>query len=62
MQSKGLLVKGSRFDYKAWFVEWCIFDKGYAIMIGESYAWTMSIPYTKVTSVHYQTLSKKDTN
>ena len=29
--------------------------------IGELYAET-SIPYTKVTSIHYQTLSKKDTN
>ena len=26
------------------------------------YAGTTSIPYTKVTSIHYQTLSKKDTN
>ena len=25
------------------------------------YTGTMSIPYTKVTSIHYQTLSKKDT-
>ena len=25
------------------------------------YAGTTSIPYTKVTSIHYQTLSKKDT-
>ena len=29
--------------------------------IGEMYAET-SIPYTKVTSIHYHTLSKKDTN
>ena len=25
------------------------------------YTGTTSIPYTKVTSIHYQTLSKKDT-
>ena len=37
-----------------------IFDKPYAIAIGEMYAET-SIPYTKVTLIHYQTLSKKDT-
>ena len=38
-----------------------IFDKSYAISIGEIYTGTTSIPYTKVTSTHYQTLSKKDT-
>ena len=38
-----------------------IFDEPYATIIGEMYTGTMSIPYTKVTSIHYQTLSKKDT-
>ena len=38
-----------------------IFDKPYAANIGEMYTGTTSIPYTKVTSIHYQTLSKKDT-
>ena len=33
----------------------------YATTIGEMYTGTTSIPYTKVISVHYQTLSKKDT-
>ena len=39
-----------------------ILDRPYATDIGEMYAGTTSIPYTKVTSIHYQTLSKKDTN
>ena len=38
-----------------------IFDERYATTIGKMYNGTTSIPYTKVTSVHYQTLSKKDT-
>ena len=38
-----------------------IFDEPYATSIGEMYTGTMSIPYTKVTPIHYQTLSKKDT-
>ena len=38
-----------------------IFDEPYATTIGEMYNGTISIPYTKVTSIHYQTLSKKDT-
>ena len=38
-----------------------IFDEPYASSIGEMYSGTTSIPYTKVTSIHYQTLSKKDT-
>ena len=37
-----------------------IFGKRYATAIGEMYAGT-SILYTKVESIHYQTLSKKDT-
>ena len=37
-----------------------IFDEPYATAIGEMYVKT-SIPYTKVTSIHYQTLSKKGT-
>ena len=41
------------------FLEYdAIFDEPYATNIGEMY---MSIPYTKVTSIHYQKLSKKDT-
>ena len=38
-----------------------IFDEPYATTIGEMYAGTTLIPYIKVTSIHYQTLSKKDT-
>ena len=38
-----------------------IFDEPYATTIGEMYNGTILIPYTKVTSIHYQTLSKKDT-
>ena len=37
-----------------------IFDEPYATAIGEMYVKT-STPYTKVTSIHYQTLSKKGT-
>ena len=39
-----------------------MFDEPYATTIGGLYAGTRSIPYTKVTSIHYQALSKKDTN
>ena len=38
-----------------------IFDESYVTSIGEMYTGTTSIPYNKVTSIHYQTLSKKDT-
>lgn len=38
-----------------------IFDKHYATMICELHAGTRLIPNTKVTSIHYQTLSKKGT-
>ena len=38
-----------------------IFDEPYATSIGKMYTGTTSIPYTNVTSIHYQTLSKKDT-
>ena len=38
-----------------------IFDKPCDTSIGEMCTGTTSIPYTKVTSIHYQTLSKKDT-
>ena len=38
-----------------------IFDEHYATTIDELYAGTTSIPYTKVTLIHYQTLSKKGT-
>ena len=38
-----------------------IFDEPYATSISKMYTGTTSIPYTKVTSIHYQTLSKKDT-
>ena len=37
-----------------------IFDEPYATGIGEMYVGT-SIQYTKVESIHYQTLSQKDT-
>ena len=39
-----------------------IFDEPYATTIDEMHNGTTSIPYTKaLTSIHYQTLSKKDT-
>ena len=38
-----------------------ILDEPYAIAIGEMYTGTTLISYTKVTLIHYQTLSKKDT-
>ena len=38
-----------------------IFDEPYATGIGKMYTGTTSITYTKVTSIHYQTLSKNDT-
>ena len=37
-----------------------IFDEPNATSIVEMYTGTTSIPYTKVTSIHYQTLSRKD--
>ena len=37
------------------------FEEPYATSIGEMYTGTTSIPYTKVISIHYYTLSKKDT-
>ena len=36
-----------------------IFDDPYATIIREVYIREMSIPYTKVTSTHYQAISKK---
>ena len=38
-----------------------IFDGPHATIIGEMYTGKTSILYTKVASIHYQTLSKKDT-
>ena len=38
-----------------------IFAGPYATAIGDKYAGTKSIPYIKVTSIHQQKLSKKDT-
>ena len=38
-----------------------IFEEPYATSIGEMFTGTTSIPHTKVTLIHYQTLSKKDT-
>ena len=38
-----------------------VFNEPYATTIGELYAGTTSIPYTKVTSIHYQILPKEDT-
>ena len=46
---------GNSLEYDA------IFDQPYATTIGEMYTGTTSIPYAEVTSIHYQTLSKKDT-
>ena len=37
------------------------FGEPYATTIGEMYTGRTSIPYTKVISIHYQALSKKDT-
>ena len=39
-----------------------IFGEPYARNIGEMYTGTTSIPYTKVTLIHYQTLFKNDTS
>ena len=36
-----------------------IFDISYATSIREIYSGKLSIPYTKITSIHYQALSKK---
>ena len=38
-----------------------IFEEPYATTIGLMYTGTTSVPYTKVTSIHYQTLPKKST-
>ena len=38
-----------------------IFDEPYATSIGEMYTGTTLIPYTNITLIHYQILSKKDT-
>ena len=38
-----------------------VFDEPYATSIGEMYTGTTSIQCTKVTSIHYQTVSKMDT-
>ena len=38
-----------------------IFDDPHATSIGEMYIGAMSIPYTKATSIHYESLKKKDT-
>ena len=38
-----------------------ILNEPYATSIGEMYTGTTSIPYSKVTSIHYQTLCKTDT-
>ena len=37
-----------------------IFDEPYATSLGEMYTGTKSIPYTKVTSIQYQALLRKD--
>ena len=39
-----------------------IFHEPYATTIGEMYTGTTLLSYTKVTLIHYHTLSKKDTN
>lgn len=43
------------FEYDA------VFDERYAAAIGEFYVWRISIPYTKITLMHYERISKKDT-
>ena len=50
------MYKLSSLEYDA------IFDAPYATTISEIYTGATSIPYTKVTSIHYQTLSKRVTN
>ena len=47
-------LSGISLEYNA------IFDKPYATTIDEMYNGTTSIPYTKVTSIHYKELYKKD--
>ena len=42
-----------------WLEYDAIFDEPYATSIGEMYTGTTSIPYTKLKSIHYQTLFKK---
>ena len=42
------------------FLEYdAIFDDPYATSIGEIYIGTMSIPYTKIASIHYESLKKR---
>ena len=48
-------LSGSSLEYGG------IFDETYVPSIGQMYTGTKSIPYTKVTSIHCQALSKKDT-
>ena len=60
-----LLCKGdTNAIYKISDIFWeydAIFDNSYATEIGEMYIGTMSVSYTKVTSIRYESLSKKDT-
>ena len=44
-----------------WLEYNAIFEEPYHTTIGAMYTGTTSIPYTKETSIHYQTLFKKDT-
>ena len=49
--------------YKLSGISWqydAIFDKPYPTNIGKMHTGTTSIPYTKVGSINYQNLSKKD--
>ena len=48
-------------SFQTFFLEYdTIFEEPYATTKGEIYTGTTSIPYTKVTLIQYQTLSKKD--
>ena len=49
-------------NFQTFFLEYdSIFDEPYATTIGELHEGKISISYTKVKSIYYQTLSKTDT-
>ena len=59
-----LCAGGTSATYKLSYISLeynAIFDEPYATTIGQIYI-RKSIPYTKVTSIYYETLNKKDTN
>ena len=58
---KVILCTGATYKLSDIFWNMMRFLISYATSLGEMYTGTTSIPYTKVTSIHYETLSKKDT-